>query len=55
MIPLMEAKYRQCRWVLPTRGPDGLACFCGEKTVRGSYCEDHRRRVFSCEDTTNAR
>jgi hypothetical protein len=45
-IGIMSLTRKTCRWVLPHRGSDGMALFCGEAVHHRQFCRGHAARAF---------
>lgn len=43
-VPLLDARYNQCRW--PAAEDGSARIVCGAETDGGSWCDYHRNRVF---------
>lgn len=53
-VPLMAIKGMQCRAVLPHKGEDGLAMFCGQQTSSAlrSFCDHHHALYYDKPERT---
>lgn len=52
-VPFLKRRARHCACVLDERGRDGLALFCGAKTMFGkSWCPEHYARFIDLERMT---
>jgi len=51
-VGFMDLREFHCRWVLDTKGDDGLAMYCGCRKMPGlSYCKEHSERIYADRDT----
>ena len=49
-VPFMELQVQHCRYILPEKGPDGLATFCGNDKAWGhSWCPSHCQLIYDLE------
>lgn len=46
-IGIMQLTSKTCRWVLPRKGKDGMARFCGDVVDHRSLCKCHAGRAFN--------
>jgi hypothetical protein len=45
-MSLMDAGYHNCRWIIGTKGKDGMPLCCGEETDNGIWCVYHAAQVY---------
>lgn len=45
-IGIRDLTNRTCKWVLPKKGRDGMARYCGDAVSHRSFCEHHAARAF---------
>lgn len=46
-VGILALNGKTCRWVLPHRGDDGMALFCGDRIDHRNFCAHHAARAFT--------